>query len=87
MRRMITTVILTTLFLVAISGYLVVTTVATALAGAFVGALAEIGSAITTIMAILTVPALVALAWVLSAADWPTWIEILSQVLKLLGWQ
>jgi hypothetical protein len=87
MRRMITTVILTALVLAAVGGYLIVATVATAIVGGVVGALAEIGAAISTLMIILAIPVIVMVAWVLSVADWTTCVALLWSLLRLLGWQ
>jgi hypothetical protein len=85
MRRAIMFVIGVAFVLAVGYGCLVVTAVATAVIGAVGQALTEIGSAIATLALILTIPVLVALAWVLFAADWMMWIEVIRRLLELLG--
>jgi hypothetical protein len=87
MRRVISLFICTAFVLAAIACYLVVATVATALATGLAGAMAEIGAFINTIAIIFAIPVLALSAWVLSAADWPTCIGLLGLLLKLLGLQ
>jgi hypothetical protein len=85
MRRAIMFVIGAAFILAVGYGCFVVTAVATAVIGAVGQALTEIGSAIATVALILTIPILVALVWVLFAADWFTIFELIRWLLGLLG--
>ncbi len=60
--------------------------VAMAFASGFIGAMEAIGAAISTIMFLVAILVLAALALVLSAADWAAFIALLWQLLGLLGW-
>lgn len=85
MRRLIILIVCTAFILAVWCGCFVVTAVATAVIGAIVKGLTEIGTAISMIVFIFAIPVLVTLAWVLFAADWFTFVELIRLLLGLLG--
>ena len=80
MRRIITTIILTTFVLAATVGFFVIATVAVALASGFMAEVAALGA-----LGIILQSIVGAFAWALYVLDPFTWIELIWQWLKLLG--
>jgi hypothetical protein len=79
-RRVLVLSICTALTLVAISAGFAVAIALTAV----LRALGELAAAMSTMLLVLTIPVLIALALLVSNTDWLTWFGLLRQLLKLL---
>jgi hypothetical protein len=79
-RRVIVLCICTALTLVVISAGFAVAIALTAV----LGGLKELAAAMSTMLLVLTIPVLIAIALLVSNADWLTWFGLLRQLLKML---